>query len=221
MSASEGDFVDTPQSRLSLSLSVAQRSRGHHVRVLSSRLTIAISMARATLSQSGQSSVSTELRRWFNNRASSSTGSRRRQVKGCTWKVIPCALPGPSMVKVPTKGSLNELCKQGLGTLWFTVNDKLDVRTVMSPDMGVWSVYAPCLKMSQMSHMSCARLQDLDIPWLCLWISRMRLWPESSRPFSPYFSPDEAKKEIASKKCLLPLQWSNSTILYLGSLLCS
>ena len=135
-SDSDNDFETTPfqtlrTRRLNLSLRRRNRRQPAASVELGSRLRAAINTARASIQANGQSPVTTELLgRRFNNGASTSglpARGTRRQLRGQTWKVVPCCVPGPTTVRIHIKGPLNELCKRGLGTLWFSASDKLQM----------------------------------------------------------------------------------------------
>ena len=50
-----------------------------------------------------------------------------KRVKLQEWKVVPVCLEGPHTDRAPTKGVLDSLCRRGLGSKWFTSEDKFAV----------------------------------------------------------------------------------------------
>ena len=115
------------------------------------------------------------------------------------WKVIPCSLPGPNTVKVPTKGALNDLCKVGLGTLWFSAIDKLEVHTAMTPEEFHFLLLCLYPMLKDVPYELCKAAGPGHNVVIPLSIDDESFHPDSTRPFSPYFSPDEAKKQIGRK----------------------
>lgn len=110
----------------------------------STRLRAALMQARRSLSgstNSQQQNVSMELASRFPfaspGAASSPNLPSRRASKRkrlLPWKVLPCCLEGPATTRVPTRSSLDRLCKLGLGVLWFTREDMLSIPTYLTPD---------------------------------------------------------------------------------------
>ena len=56
------------------------------------------------------------------SRSRGSMASKRR--KNVTWRTVPCCLPGPSHCRIPNRAVLDGLCREGMGTLWFTKDEE-------------------------------------------------------------------------------------------------
>ena len=104
----DDDFVAEPAKRFpSSGLSSA-----------SDRLNVAV---RRGLSVVSQSSRPRELSDRFPFLGRSDSTKKKAPKKApSSWKVVPCCLAGPSSCQVPNKIELDDLCRDGLGTLWFT-----------------------------------------------------------------------------------------------------
>ena len=207
-SDSDDDFettpFQTPQSRrLNLSLRRRNRRQPAASDELGSRLRAAINMARASIQANGQSPVATELGRRFNNGGSNSglpaRGTRRRQLRGQTWKVVPCCVTGPTSVRIPTKGPLNELCKRGLGTLWFSASDKLQIDTSLSPEEFHFLLLCLYPMLNDIPYELCKAAGPGHNVIVPLTFEEDTFRPDASRPFSPHFSPDEVKSQVGRK----------------------
>ena len=47
------------------------------------------------------------------------SGMSRGRANPRKWKATPCLLNSPSVTRVPTREQMDQLCRKGLGTLWF------------------------------------------------------------------------------------------------------
>lgn len=75
-------------------------------------------------------------------------GRQKSHSKHITWKTVPCCLSGPHVTRVPSKAILDGLCREGLGTLWFTKDQELlelDLLDVREFHFMIICLY-PCLK---------------------------------------------------------------------------
>ena len=64
--------------------------------------------------------------------ANVSRPSKKRRIQ--KWKFIPVCLQSPLTATVPTKGVLDSLCKLGLGSKWFSGEDKLALGVEVSSE---------------------------------------------------------------------------------------
>ena len=100
-----------------------------------SRLSSALRQARLSLrNRNARQSFSEELGQRFPYSASTSTSAvskeliplhARKKRKMNPWKVVPCSVEGPAVSRVPTRGSLDRLCKVGLGLPTYLIPAKL------------------------------------------------------------------------------------------------
>lgn len=123
----------------------------------------------------------------------------RRRLRGQAWKVVPCCLPGLSTVKVPTKGPLNDLCKMGLGTLWFSASDKLQIETCMTPEEFHFLLLCLYPMLSEVLYELCKAAGPGHTVIVPLTIEDQSFRPSGSQPFSSYFSPNEVRGRLAAK----------------------
>ena len=61
-----------------------------------------------------------------------SRGSKKRKIQ--RWRYIPVCLQSPFMSIVPTKGTLDTLCKVGLGSKWLCAEDRLSLGVEVSSE---------------------------------------------------------------------------------------
>ena len=161
----------------------------------------AIRRARLSLSMdSSPSSVADELGARFpfarSQRPSTSQDSSSRSTKrkrGGVWKVVPCAVAGPDVKSVPRKGLLDQLCKRGLGTLWFTKEDSLTIPTYLTPDELHFILMCLYPVLSGIPYEFCKATGGGNQVLVPLDIIDERKKPRRDREFFPYFSPDRVK----------------------------
>ena len=167
----------------------------HGLSVVNSRRNAAVATELATsfpfLSQSSQ-----------RNRLSALTGGQARNSRSAAtrrWKATPCLLNSPNLTRVPTRDQMDQLCRKGLGTLWFDKDDQLQlphyynseelhfVLLCLYPQL-VGKKYELC-RVGGPSH-------HLILP---LPIDNPEMIPSRESPFRPYFTVDLLKERIGRK----------------------
>lgn len=197
-SDSDDDF-DTQQTRCK------QPSRRERkvVQSAASRLSLAINRARKSLARTRSTNTfSEELGGRFAfaspvSRSSRKSGSKRRNLP--PWRVIPCVLPSPDTNKVPVKGTLDALCKAGLGTLWFCKDDQLELPTYLSPDELHFLLLCLYPKLFGTPYEFCKAAGPGNNIIVPLVVEDARMKPSKNREFQPYFTPDRLKEAIGRK----------------------
>ena len=81
-----------------------------------------------------KSTVAQKVRSRFPFYSSPGPSWKTKRVKLQEWKVVPVCLDGPHTDRAPTKGVLDSLIRRGLGSKWFTCDDKLAVNADATAD---------------------------------------------------------------------------------------
>ena len=102
-------------------------------------------------------------------------------------------------MKIPTKGSLNELCKRGLGTLWFSACDKLQIETCLTREEFHFLLLCLYPMLNDTPYELCKAAEPGHNVIVPLTIEEDSFRPDVSRPFSPYFALDEVKSPVGRK----------------------
>ena len=126
-SNSDSDFEDGAEAR-------RQESSSASLRLAINRARRYIRKARTDRGRRASSSFSDELSSRFPCHSRSAPRGRSKKRKVQQWKLIPVCLQSPQTLCVPTKGVLDSLCKLGLGSKWFTNDDKVVVNLDTSAD---------------------------------------------------------------------------------------
>lgn len=174
----------------------------------SSRLRAALHKARKSLSSGNyQRQMRSELGSRFPF-ASGSSGSSpalpshratKRRKKLLPWKVLPCCVEGPGCVRVPTRGSLDKLCKVGLGVLWFTRDDMLSIATYLTAEELHFLLLCLYPPLKNIPYEFCKAAGPGNNVIISLPIEDRRLKPSVGRPFVPFCTPDRLKSFIGRK----------------------
>lgn len=149
-------------------------------------------------SQSGRPSGSPNL--------PSRRASKRKKL--LPWKVLPCCVDGPAVVRVPTRSSLDRLCKLGLGVLWFTREDMLSIQTYLTPEELHFLIICLYPLIRDVPYEFCKAAGPGNNVIIDLPVEDLRMKPAANRKFVPFCTPDLLKRFIGRKGKLYirPLQ---------------
>ena len=114
-------------------------------------------------------------------------GRRQKRRKISKWKTIPCCLSKPDISRVPTKSAMDDLCRDGMGTLWFSRDEEpLELDLLSSTELHylVVSLY-PMLKNT--SYEFCRAGGPGHQVIVPLSIDDPTRIPSNDQPFLPYF----------------------------------
>ncbi len=178
----------------------------------SSRLRAALLKARRSLNSSRRE-VSAELgtRFPFANQSiqSSSSGATRgsmlpsrranKRKKLLPWKVMPCCVDGPACSRAPTRGSLDKLCKRGLGVLWFTRDDMLNVPTYLTAEELHFLIIFLYPLLRNEPYEFCKAAGPGNNVIVPLPIEDRRLKPTADHRFVPFCTPDQLKRLLVER----------------------
>ena len=163
-----------------------------------SRLSLAIDRARRALTTSRKRSFAEELAGRFPFASvSRKSGSKRK--KRLPWKVVPCVVSSPDTNKVPIKSQMDTLCKVGLGTLWFSREDQLDLATYLTPEELHFLLLCLYPKLKEIPYEFCKATGPGNSVIVPFAIEDPRMKPRSNHQFRPYFSPDRLKELVGRK----------------------
>lgn len=194
---SDSDFED----------STSPRGRGSSLRLAIHRARRCIRKARTERerrSNSQSSSFASELaerfpscrsRRGSSSRAQPKTKKRRIQ----QWKFIPVCLQSPQTVCVLTKGVLDSLCKIGLGSKWFTTDDKLVVDIDVSAEEFHFMLICLFPPLRDLPYEMCKATGPGNSVVVPLVIDDEGMRPQPGHPFLPFFSVSQLKESIGRK----------------------
>ncbi len=189
--SSDDDFIAEPAR--------SKRFPSSGLSSASDRLNVAV---RRGLSVVGNSSRPRELsdRFPFLGRSNSARAPKQRKAPGC-WKIVPCCLAGPSTHQVPSKIELDYLCRDGLGTLWFTRDeDPLELDFVNAEELHFLIL---CLypMMAGIPYQFCRAAGLGNKVIVPLHVNDTSYSPEmeSVRPFKPYFTVKMLKEAVGRK----------------------
>lgn len=128
-----------------------------------------------------------------------SSNKQKKKTRGATWKTVPCCVRGPSCSHVPYKSELDELCREGLGTLWFSrTEDPLELELINAEELHflILCLY-PILKEVPYEFCRAAGVGNKVI--VPLNIDDSRYIPDVDRPFQPYFTVLKLKDAVGRK----------------------
>ena len=126
-------------------------------------------------------------------------GRRQKRRKISKWKTIPCCLSKPDISRVPTKSAMDDLCRDGMGTLWFSRDEEpLELDLLSSTELHylVVSLY-PMLKNT--SYEFCRAGGPGHQVIVPLSIDDPTRIPSNDQPFLPYFTVEMLKTSIGRK----------------------
>ena len=179
----------------------ASQSDQHGVQSATSRLTLALNRARRAISSSDakKRSLTEELGGRFSFASSEPRKIRPKRRKTLPWKVVPCVLPPPDTNKVPVKGPMDALCKVGLGTLWFSREDQLELATHLTPEELHFVILCLYPKLKEIPYEFCKATGPGNSVVVPLSIDDPRMKPRINRTFRPFFAPDRLKEPVGRK----------------------
>lgn len=170
------------------------------------KLRMALRKARLSLNDRGRAcALAQELGQRFASSSSRNTplpvapSRRTKKKKLLPWKVVTCCLEGPESNKVPTRGTLDRLCKRGLGILWFTKEGPLELPTYLTADELHFLVVCLYPLLQRIPYEFCKAAGPGNNVIVPLNIEDQRMKPSASRPLAPYFTPDMLKACIGRK----------------------
>lgn len=124
----------------------------------------------------------------------------RSRVGAKQWKTIPCLLNTPSMTRVPTREQMDQLCRKGLGTLWFDKDvDQLPLPQYYGADevhFVLTCLYPPLVNIKYELCRAGGPSHHTIVP---LAVDDEGMIPSLERPFRPYFSVNLLKERIGRK----------------------
>ena len=173
----------------------------------SARLRSALQKARRSLSSAGsRRQMASELYQRFPFANYSVSGgaslpSRRasKRKKLMPWKVLPCCVDGPGCTKVPTRGSLDKLCKAGLGVLWFTREEMLSIPTYLTAEELHFLMICLYPLLRNEPYEFCKAVGPGNNIIIPLPIEDRYSRPSASCRFVPFRTPDQLKRLIGHK----------------------
>lgn len=108
-------------------------------------------------------------------------------------------LDAPHIVRAPTKGVLDGLCRRGLGSKWFTTDDRFTVNvdtTAEEFDFAVQCLFPP---IRSIPYEFCKTTGPGNVVLVPLPISDDNMKPKRDKSFKPFFSVSELKEMIGRK----------------------
>ncbi len=138
---------------------------------------------------------------------STSQGPKRRKLP--EWSVTPCCLRGPqTQTSVPSQLAMDELCKVGLGTRWFSREDRLKLPLYLTAEEIHFVMTCLYPKLQNAPYEFCKATGPGNKVIVALPIARISKRPSIHKPFAPYFSVRDLKENIGRKGRLYirPLQ---------------
>ena len=139
------------------------------------------------------------LNRGRGKRAGFKENRKKKQGKRLTWKTIPCCLSGPHMTKVPARDMMDGLCREGLGTLWFSKEQELEHLDPQEFHFLILCLY-PFLK--NVPYEICRAGGPGHQVLVALHINDSDKIPKKEQPFIPFFDVGQLKELIGRKGCL-------------------
>lgn len=204
---SEDDFIDIPRPRAGRSRSGESSSAGaapSQLLTASERVSRAVQRGLSVISGAGGGGQPSELGERFpflnrGKRVGSKLNKSKKQGKRITWKTIPCCLSGPHATRVPTRDLLDGLCREGLGTLWFSKDQEpleLELLDAQEFHFQIVCLY-PSLK--NVPYEICRAGGPGHQVLVALHIDDPTKTPSSDRPFTPFFDVEHLKELIGRK----------------------
>ena len=129
--------------------------------------------------------------------ANVSRPSKKRKIQ--KWKFIPVCLQSPLTATVPTKGVLDSLCKLGLGSKWFSGEDKLALGIEVSSEEFHFVVVCLFPPLRNIPYEVCKATGPGHSVLIPLAIDDESLHPRKGLPFRPVFSVSRLKEAIGRK----------------------
>ena len=136
----------------------------------------------------------------FYSRSGPSTsrgGRKKRKIQ--QWKFVPVCLQSPLTDRVPTKGVLDSLCKIGLGSKWFSNDDKLAVNVDTSAEEFHFLLTCLFPPIRRVPYEICKATGPGNCLVIPLPITDESMRPQRGKPFHPAFSVDQLKERIGRK----------------------
>lgn len=131
-----------------------------------------------------------------------------KRARICPWKTVPCCLPSHSVTRVLNRDQLDSLCREGLGTLWFTREvDPLVLELLNARELHfLLTTLYPSLK--NIPYQFCRAGGPGHQVIVPLSINESDMEPSLDYPFTPYFTVEQLKGLVGRKGCLYlrPLQ---------------
>lgn len=125
--------------------------------------------------------------------------AKKKRNRATGWKTVPCCLGGPSTSNVPCRTELDSLCREGVGTLWFTKDeDPLELELLQPAELHFLIVCLyPMLKSVPYEFCRAAGLGNKVI--VPLKINDDMYLPAAELPFRPYFSVNQLKSAVGRR----------------------
>ncbi len=150
-------------------------------------------------SNTGEASFADELGSRF-----SFFGRNRKKTKIKMWKVVPVCLRDPRDSTVPKRGSLGQLCRMGLGSKWFTAEDRLEIPDYLSAEELHFLIV--CLKPYEFCK-AAGPGNSVSVIFT-LKISDERKKPRRGKTFHPFFSVNQLREQVGRKGKVYIRLWS-------------
>ncbi len=115
--------------------------------------------------------------------------------------MVPCCLASSSCNRVPTRGPLANLCKKGLGILWFCNEDRLQIPTYYTPEEVHYVVVTLYPLLRNICYEFCKATgpgNNVLVPLSRPNSSRLEAGP-SALIHTPVFSADQLKGQVGRK----------------------
>lgn len=161
--------------------------------------------ARTYIRNSGEASDSIALElgsKFGGGRSSGAKPSRKKRktkVHIQTWKVVPVCLQKPDENTVPKMGSLSKLCRIGLGSKWFTVDDRLEIELHLSAEELHLLILCLYPQLKGIPYEFCKAAGPGNTVIVPILIPEERKRPRQGKPFHPYFSSSVLREKVGRK----------------------
>lgn len=122
-------------------------------------------------------------------------GCKKRKIE--QWKFVPVCLQSPLTDRVPTKGVLGSLCKIGLGSKWFSNDDKLAVNVDTSAEEFHFLLTCLFPPIQRVPYEICKAIGPGNCVVIPLPITDESMRPQRGKPFDPV---DQLKGEDRAER---------------------